>query len=80
MADHIASFEDDKYIIKIDQSKCISCGSCSALAPNIFELNERFLAKVKDNPKINKEDLINAAASCPVNAITIIDKSSGKKL
>lgn len=80
MADKINTYETENYIIKINRTQCISCGTCSALAPDIFELDKDFISIVKKNPVIKKEDLVNATHSCTTEAITVIDKKTGKKL
>ncbi len=61
-------------MIKIDSEKCISCGTCVAMMPEVFELDDEMKSKVK-NPdienKISKTKLEEVAASCPVEAIEI---------
>ncbi|MBM3234338.1 ferredoxin [Candidatus Pacearchaeota archaeon] len=53
--------------VKIDKTKCIGCGSCAALCPDGFEI-ENGKAKVKNQKaKCVKE----AADSCPVQAISV---------
>ena len=60
-------------MIKIDKEKCIGCGACTILAPDIFELGEDNKARVKADAKIDEELAKQAAESCPVGAITISD-------
>lgn len=76
----IKTFETDDLIIKIDQDLCISCGTCELLAPKTFELNKNLKSQVKKGPYDKKEDIISAAQSCAVEAITVIDKKTNKKL
>ena len=50
---------------------CVGCGACAIINPEVFEINED---KAIVNPdKVEKyEDLcIDAAITCPVNAIEI---------
>jgi ferredoxin len=56
---------------KVSKEKCIGCGLCSNLCPEVFELGEDGKAKVKDNTDLeqNKECIKEAKESCPVNAI-----------
>lgn len=57
--------------IKIDQQKCIGCGSCAFLAPDAFDTAEG-KAKVKPGwKKVLPEDLRRACDFCPVQAITL---------
>ena len=61
--------------VKINIEKCIGCGTCSALFPEIFELADDFKARLKpgidlDNSEIKKA-IHEAAEACPVGAISI---------
>lgn len=56
-------------MITVDQNGCIGCGACMALCPNVFEMNEDGKSQV-----ISQDDVAcaqNAAASCPVQVITV---------
>jgi ferredoxin len=54
----------------VDQTLCISCGLCSEIAANTFELDENNLSHVID-PQGDPEELIQEAIdSCPVDAIS----------
>jgi len=58
-----------KYKIEINKSKCIGCGTCTALCPEIFELKGgKAAAKRKESDKACVEE---AADSCPVQAIKL---------
>ena len=57
--------------IKVDQEKCIGCGTCSALCPAVFELNNSFKAFVKDGANIDLPCTEDAKDACPVEAIEI---------
>ncbi len=60
-----------KIKIKVDKEKCIGCGTCALIAPEIFELGEDNKAHVKVDAKIDKKLANQAAESCPVEAIII---------
>jgi len=60
--------------IKIDKNKCIGCGTCAALAPEVFELDENNKARVKNPAGTDEETIKLAADSCPVQAISIEKK------
>lgn len=65
--------------IEVDRDTCISAGSCVAIAPKTFQLDEEGKVKLAD-PKGNDDATIIAAAkSCPVDAITLYDEA-GKKV
>ncbi|MEM2918445.1 MAG: ferredoxin [Candidatus Altiarchaeota archaeon] len=53
--------------VKVDREKCIGCGTCAAICPEGFELDDEGKAKVK-NPKAKCVD--EAISSCPVEAIS----------
>lgn len=51
-------------MMKVDRSKCIGCGACVSICPNVFELKDG-KSHVKSND--NCEDAVDA---CPVAAIS----------
>lgn len=55
--------------VEVDKNKCIGCGACTAIAPDVFELDDDGLAKVIEE-EIN-EDVKTAAEGCPTEAITV---------
>lgn len=57
--------------IKIDKDKCIGCGLCAALAPDVFELKDDGKADVKADANLSSPEIKNAAQSCPVQAIAV---------
>ena len=57
--------------IIVDKNKCIGCGTCVALAPEIFEMDNEGKSIVKKNPTINEETLKLAIDSCPSQAISV---------
>ncbi|OGY24625.1 MAG: hypothetical protein A2126_04290 [Candidatus Woykebacteria bacterium GWB1_45_5] len=66
--------------IKIDRDLCIGAGTCVALAPNTFELDDELKATLKDNDKKDPEEGILAAAkSCPTLAV-ILENDQGKQI
>ncbi len=56
----------------VDDS-CISCGLCVEICPEVFELPDTGIAKVKVDtvPEELHDSCREAASSCPVDAITI---------
>lgn len=65
--------------IEVDREACTSVATCLAVAPNTFELDDEGIAIVK-NPKGEDEaTILQAAQSCPVNAIIITD-DNGKQI
>lgn len=68
--------------IILHRSKCIGCGSCSAVCPRYFELDENGLACLKGATKNNEDQVLEikeieagcvkeASEICPVQVIEI---------
>jgi ferredoxin len=58
---------------KVDQGLCIGSANCVAVAPDVFELNNKGLSEVKD-PTAGTDDLLQEAAEeCPAQAIILED-------
>lgn len=55
-------------MVKIDKSKCIGCGACAAICPEMFELGPDGKSQIK-NPKA-KCNVKEVAEACPVGAIS----------
>lgn len=84
--------DSKKYQLQHDRPNCIGCAACAAVAPDFWEMNEDGKSdivgcKKKDDEreelsieekdyKANKE----AADSCPVNVIHIINNETGEKI
>lgn len=80
--------------VKIDRALCIGAASCVAVAPNTFDLDSegKAVIKKKDGTQTsdfvkyadindNETNILNAAKSCPVNAIIIVEvDENGKEI
>jgi len=56
--------------IKIDKQKCLGCGVCINLCPEVFELkNGKSEIKEKVDLEKNKDCIKESIHSCPVGAI-----------
>ena len=62
-------------VIEIDRELCYGFGDCVSAQPSVFELDDDDKAVVIDPNGADRDDLIDAASNCPVNAITIRDQS-----
>lgn len=75
-----------KYKVKVDRELCIGAASCVAVAPDTFELDAEGKAVIKkkdgsmtsdyvayEDINDNEGNIKNAAMSCPVNAIIIME-------
>ena len=65
--------------VKVDRDLCIGVGNCAAIAPTVFNLDEKDKAIVLDPSSVDDQTLLEAAESCPENAITIED-DQGRQL
>ena len=64
--------------IVVDRELCYGFGDCVSSAPAVFELDDDEKAVVIDPNGAPRDDLVEAAANCPVNAITILDTGTGE--
>ncbi len=57
---------------KIDKEKCIGCGTCESLCPDVFELKDDGKSYIKEGADCEKAGCCaEAAESCPSDAITL---------
>ncbi len=60
--------------VHVDPNLCDGCGPCVGICPEAFELNEEgtaVVAKMDDLPEELEESCLEAAESCPTDAIII---------
>lgn len=69
-----------KYKVEVLRGKCISAGSCVAIAPKVFELDEQGIATVISQDGDPDDTKLLAAQSCPTAAIVVTDTSTGKQV
>lgn len=70
----------DGHTVTVDLHKCIAAGPCSIVAPLTFLLRDSDGKAIITDPDAESlQTLREAAASCPVLAISIKD-SSGKQI
>ena len=66
--------------ITVDRSLCAACDLCRENAPNTFEIDADAKAYVKNPTGDPRETIIEASASCPMDAITVRDPDTGEQL
>ena len=60
--------------VNVDKDKCIGCGLCVAVCPEIFEMDgDVAVAKSHAEPAAIEISCREARDGCPVEAITITD-------
>ncbi len=57
----------------VDQDTCIGCGSCEAVCPDVFVMDDNDKARVKKDAKQDCACAKDAFEICPVNAIKLVD-------
>ncbi len=65
--------------VKVERDLCISVASCVQADPETFELDDEGIATVKNPNSNNQKKILQAAKSCPVNAIIVYD-DDGKQI
>lgn len=65
--------------VKVDRELCIGVSNCVAVAPTVFKLDDQNKVIVLDPGSVDEETLIEAAESCPENAI-IVEDNEGNQL
>ncbi|WP_093089632.1 ferredoxin [Pseudonocardia oroxyli] len=61
----------DRPNVVLDRATCIGSQTCVLVAPRIFTTGDEGLGRVKDDHDGAWEDYENAAANCPVSAISV---------
>jgi ferredoxin len=49
---------------------CIGCSACTAIAWEVFELDDEWKSVVIECSSYNEEDVDNSISACPVDAIS----------
>jgi ferredoxin len=54
--------------IKIDKKKCIGCGACATLCPEVFEMKD---GKATVKKVTDAKNLTHVVSSCPTSAVDL---------
>ena len=65
--------------VRVDRDLCIGVGNCVAFVPTVFKLDEENKAVVLEPSSVDEDTLLEAAESCPENAI-IVEDDEGNQL
>jgi len=69
-----------KYKIEIDREECIGDGLCVDEAENTFEMDDDDIAVVINPGGDDPATILEAATSCPTDAIILHDAETGAKV
>lgn len=69
----------DHWVVDVDRQVCIGSGLCAALAPDHFQLSGGRSAAVRRDADAD-EAVLDAADSCPVEAILVRHAATGEVL
>jgi ferredoxin len=58
--------------INVDRALCIGSGDCVDTAPDVFQLDAEDKAIVIDPDGASLDDVLDAAANCPVSAVIVV--------
>jgi ferredoxin len=65
--------------VRVDRDLCIGVGNCVAFAPTVFAFDAEKKAVVLDPDSVDEKTLLEAADSCPEQAI-IVEDDEGNQL
>lgn len=64
--------------IRINQNICVGSGTCTAIAPDYFTLNDEDRSSAPSGIVPALPELIEAAEFCPTRAIEVVDAETGE--
>ncbi len=68
-----------KLNVKVDRNTCISAGFCEAVAPDVFWLDDERQSHVTSSEPLDETaEITEAMESCPVEAISATDATTGE--
>ena len=69
-----------KLSISVDHNLCVGNAMCETIATKVFVLNDDRQSEVADPEADTEENILEAAESCPVSAIRVVDADTGETL
>jgi len=92
MEQKLENKSEKEFILQHDRPNCIGCAACEAVAPDFWEMKEDGKSDIKEAKTLdngwqeleingkNYEQNKEAADSCPVNVIHLVNKKTGEKI
>ncbi len=65
--------------VRVDRDLCLGAGNCIAIAPSVFQFDPERRAVVLDPSSVDDDALMEAAESCPFDAI-IVEDDQGRQV
>ena len=70
----------DELRVAVDHNRCVGSTMCVQVACETFVLNEEGQSMVIDPNGASREQVLDAAEQCPIEAITVDDAATGENL
>lgn len=92
LQENLEKINEKQYILQHDRPNCIGCAACEAVAPDFWEMNEDGKSDIKNAKNLangwqelefkekNFVENKDAADSCPVNVIHIVNKKTRERI
>ncbi len=65
--------------IRIERDLCVGFGDCMDVAPDTFEFDDEGIAVFRTgDPAVDREVLLDACSSCPVDVLTALDEEGAQ--
>jgi len=61
--------------VRIDRTLCVGFGDCVTASPDAFALDDANIVIFVAPERVEREALLRACASCPVDALTVFDEN-----
>jgi ferredoxin len=68
----------NRWVVAVDKNMCIGSAVCVGIAPGRFKLDERQRSGPTTQEIDPDEAVRDAAASCPAEAISLVDAGTGE--
>lgn len=69
-----------RWFVVVDGSACRGSGVCLGMAPDHFTLDQTGRSRPHAELVVAHEAVLDAALSCPLEAITVTDEATGERL